>query len=110
MAVFEDSRRAKILDGGWRVSGGQKFGRFLLRKIAKKAGLLKKISRYACKKTSIFSFIFGSIQKCKKLRMADHFLGWYVFTRAVTMRFQFFQINFKFIFLIFYTDYFKMFK
>ena len=42
--------------------------------------------------------------------MADHFLGWYVFTRAVTMRFQFFQINFKFIFLIFYTDYFKMFK
>ena len=70
----------------------------------------EKISRYACKKISNFSFIFGSIQKCKKLRMADLFLGWYVFTRAVTKRFQFFQINFKFIFLIFYTEYFKMFK
>ena len=62
------------------------------------------------KKPSIFSFIFGSIQKCKKHRMADLFWGWYVFKRAVTKRFQFFQINFKFIFLIFYTDYFKMYK
>ena len=110
MAVFEDSRRAKILDGGWRVSGGQKLGRFLLSKIAKKAGFLKKNFALRMQKNLNFSFILGSIQKCKKLRMADLFLGWYVFTRAVTKRFQFFQINFKFIFLIFYTDYFKMFK
>ena len=110
MAGFKDSRRAKILDGGWRVSGGQKFGRFLLSKIAKKAGFLKKNFALRMQKNLNFSFILGSIQKCKKLRMADLFLGWYVFTRAVTKRFQFFQINFKFIFLIFYTDYFKMFK
>ena len=68
MAVFEDSRRAKILDGGWRVSGGQKFGWFVLSKIAKKAGLLKKISRIARKKIN-FLVLFKNVKN----------LGWLIF-------------------------------
>ena len=35
--------------------------------------------------------------------MADLFLGWYVFKRAVTKRFQFFQINFKINFFQYFT-------
>ena len=50
------------------------------------------------KKTHFFLSFLVLFKNVKYIGWLIFFLGWYVFKRAVTKRFQFFQINFKFIF------------